>query len=417
MHRFTSLALGLLVSAGACTSAPTAGTPDGSVPPLPPGPVVDAGPDATALDPPAGCTDAPPSMKLTSVASGLDRPLYVTTAPGETGRLYIVEQTGRVRLVKDGVLADAPFIDVTSRLVAGGEQGLLGIAFHPRYADNGRFWLHYSGAGDGRTEIAEFRRSAASNDVAEPQPVKVLLTVAQPYANHNGGEIAFGPDGFLYVGLGDGGSGDDPLDHGQRMESQLGKILRLDVDRYPEPPPGNATGANVDPQIWDWGLRNPWRFSFDRKNGDLYIADVGQNAWEEIDWEPAGTGKHNYGWKIMEGAVCRPRGPAACVTEGLRTPVAVHGRAEAISITGGYVYRGAAIPCLRGRYVYGDFGTGRIFSFVLRDGVATAKAELTSDINPGALLTLAISSFGQDDAGELYLASFPGGRVYRFEPR
>ncbi len=372
----------------------------------------DGGSPASDSGPPASCADALPPLKLTQVATSFTAPVLVTNA-GDS-RLFVVEQGGTIRVVKGGVVAPAPFLDVSSVIVSGGERGLLGLAFHPSYAQNGRFFVHYSGAPDGHTVIAEYKRSAASEDLAEGAIVKEVFTVAQPFANHNGGQIAFGPDGYLYIGLGDGGSANDPNGNGQSLATKLGKILRIDVDTYPTPPSGNMTGDGVDPSIWDYGIRNPWRFSFDRANGDLYIGDVGQNTWEEIDYEPKGAGNRNYGWSITEGLVCRP--PAtSCAMTGITPPVAVHPRTEAQSITGGYVYRGAALPCLAGRYVYADYVEGRIFSFVIKEHAATANAELTAMLNPGSALKLAISSFGEDSAGELYMLNYAAGTLYRID--
>lgn len=364
--------------------------------------------------PPDNCTL--PALKLTAVAQGFRSPVVITS-PANDSRLFIVEQGGDIRVIKDGALVDAPFLDLTSTITFGGERGLLGLAFHPAYAENGRFWVTYTAGGDaevGRFSLAEYKVSASDPDKADLASGKVVFSYSHSRTNHNGGGLAFGPDGFLYISTGDGGGGGDPDQAGQRLNTPAGKLLRVDVDTYPTPPPGNFTGNDVYPHIWDYGLRNAWRFSFDRLTGDLYIGDVGQNAWEEIDFEPKGQGNKNYGWSTMEGNTCY--NPATgCNRDGLTLPVAVHPRSEAKSITGGYVYRGAAIPCLRGRYIYADYITGRIFSFVMKDGAATDAQELTSDLNPENTLSLQISSFGEDRNGELYLLGYGSGRVYRID--
>jgi len=366
-----------------------------------------AGP-ATPTPQPTATASGPPALRLSQVASGLDQPLYVTSAPGDDGRLYVVEQTGRIRIATpSGVLA-APFLDLSGRISCCGERGLLGLAFHPGYADNGRFFVNYTNQ-DGDTEVVEFERSA-DPDVASPAQVRLFFTVDQPFPNHNGGMLAFGPDGYLYVGMGDGGSAGDPQNNGQSLDTKLGKILRIDVDAYPTPPPGNVEGG--DPAVWDWGLRNPWRFSFDRATGDLYIGDVGQNRLEEIDVEPAGQGRRNYGWRIMEGDSCfEPR--TGCDQSGLTPPVVSYDRGDGCSVTGGYVYRGQAIPGLVGDYLYGDFCSNRVFSFRWSDGVATPPRELTDDLDPDGLIQ-GLTSFGEDAVGELYVVS-QGGSVFRIE--
>lgn len=363
----------------------------------------------TGLDDATGPCDV--ALKLTVVASGLTLPVFATSPPGDGARLFVVEQTGTIRIVQDAQVLPDPFLDIRGLTTAGGERGLLGLAFHPTYASSGRFFVNYTDlAGD--TVVAEYRRSASDPDRAEPQAHRILFTVDQPFSNHNGGMIAFGPDGFLYVGMGDGGSGGDPQGHGQNLQSKLGKILRVDVEAYPVPPPGNLVGG--DPSIWDFGLRNPWRFSFDRKTGDLYIADVGQNAWEEINVEPVGQGLRNYGWNVMEGSHCY-KPPTGCPTAGLVMPVHEYPHSEGCSVTGGYVYRGSRIPCLNGRYFFGDFCSNRVWSFRWSEvGGATDLVEHTDDLRPeGGIGGLA--SFGEDAAGEIYLVGL-SGRVFRLDP-
>lgn len=352
--------------------------------------------------------DVPP-LRLSPVASGFDLPLYVASEPDDASRLYVLEQTGRVMLVAGGVVRETPFLDLSDRVVCCGERGLLGIAFHPDYADNGRFFVNYTNlAGD--TEVVEMRRSA-DPDVASPEVVRTFFTVEQPFGNHNGGMLVFGPDGYLYAGLGDGGGAGDPQDNAQSLDTKLGKILRIDVDAHPTPPPGNVEGG--DPDIWDYGLRNPWRFSFDRATGDLYIGDVGQNAFEEIDVERAGQGGRNYGWDVMEGFSCFEP-PSGCDQTGLTLPVVSYGRDVGFSVTGGYVYRGPAMPGLAGRYLYGDYGSNRVFSFRWVDGRVEDEVELTADLDPDSLVQ-ELTSFGEDAEGELYLVS-RDGTVFRIEP-
>jgi glucose/arabinose dehydrogenase len=393
---------------GGGASAPTP-TPPGAT--ATPGPTVTSAPTpgASGTPGPTATAGEPPALRLSEVASGLDLPLFVAQAPGDASRLYVVEQGGRIRIVASGAVLGTPFLDVSERVACCGERGLLGLAFHPGYADNGRFFVNYTNV-DGDTELVELARSA-DPDVASPEPVRVFFTVDQPFANHNGGMLAFGPDGYLYVGLGDGGSAGDPQDNAQSLDTKLGKILRIDVDAYPTPPPGNVAGG--DPDVWDWGLRNPWRFSFDRATGDLYIGDVGQNALEEIDVEPAGEGGRNYGWRIMEGDRCfRP--PSGCDPTGLTPPVVSYDRDLGCSVTGGYVYRGGALPGLVGRYLYGDYCSNRVFSFRWSGGAAEAHVELTGDLDPEGRIQ-GLTSFGEDAAGELYVVSRDGS-VFRIEP-
>jgi glucose/arabinose dehydrogenase len=356
--------------------------------------------------------DCLPRLKLTEVVRDLDDPLFVGAAPGDDSRLYVVEQSGRIRLVKDGAVAATPFLDLSHAISAGGERGLLGLAFHPQYATTGRFFVNYTDP-TGTTVIAEYRRSAADPDVAVSDAARIFFTVPQPFANHNGGMLAFGADGLLYIGLGDGGgSGGDPQNNAQRLDTKLGKILRIDVDTYPAPPTGNVGGG--DPDVWDFGLRNPFRFSFDRVTGDLYIGDVGQDRFEEIDFEPRATGRHNYGWRITEGTHCFDP-PVGCNLTGISLPVAEYGHADGCAVIGGYVYRGPSIPDLVGRYLYADFCSSRIWSFV-RDGARlTSEVELTDDLDPTHVLG-GITSFGEDAAGELYVVDGRTGLVFRIDP-
>jgi glucose/arabinose dehydrogenase len=332
------------------------------------------------------------------VESGLGDPVFVTHAGDRSGRLFVIEQPGRIRIVANGTLAPAPFLDISSRVLSGGERGLLGLAFHPAYARNGRYFVNYTRRPDHFTVIAEYRVSSDPN-VSE-RAERVVLVIEQPsYTNHKGGMIAFGADGFLYIGMGDGGSGGDPQNRAQNPQELLGKMLRIDVNRgspYAIPPDNPFVGGGGRAEIWALGLRNPWRFSFDRQTRELWAGDVGQGAWEEIDVIRRGG---NYGWRIMEGAHCYD--PPQCDRQGLELPVAEYAHDSGrCSVTGGYVYRGTAIPRLAGMYVYGDYCSGEIF------GLRGATRRVLLDTN------LRISSFGEDQAGEVYVVDYEGG-VYR----
>ena len=342
-----------------------------------------------------------PAVALRQVVGGLDSPVQVTHAGDRSGRLFIVEQAGRVRTLKDGRLLPRPFLDITARVTSGGEMGLLSVAFHPRYTENGRFYVNYT-TSDGerlRSVVAEYRVSQDA-DVAGTTE-RILLEVAQPFRNHNGGLNLFGPNGMLYIGFGDGGSGRDPLNNGQRLDTLLGKILRIDVDGgtpYRVPPDNPfVSRAGARGEIWAYGLRNPWRFSFDRNTGRLFAADVGQNLLEEVDVVERGK---NYGWRIMEGTSCHI--PAsACSREGLELPIAEYDRAGGCSITGGYVYRGTRIQGLAGRYLFGDYCSGRIWALTETASNRWSMASLLST-------DLRISSFGEDAAGEVYVVDHSG---------
>lgn len=365
----------------------------------------------------------PPSLQLTEIATGFERPILVKAAPGDDERLFVAEQTGRIWIVQDGQKSAEPFLDIQELVAnpdaANGyhqEQGLLGLAFHPEYKDNGRFFVHYSEGPfsdpdpKGDTRIVEYRRSDDPNK-ADPAPVATILAQSQPYSNHNGGSIEFSPaDGFLYIGLGDGGGSGDPLGSGQDVNSLLGKILRIDVDSG-DPyaaPPGNMAGGL--PEIWSMGFRNPWRFSFDPCTGDMYVGDVGQDDWEEVSVEKAGEGGKNYGWSTMEGAHCYE--PAnGCETGGLVMPVTEYDHVTGKSITGGHVYRGEKMPGLRGMYFYADHLTPRVWMFRWDGGAAVTPADVSSDVAPPEL----VSSFGQDNHGELYMVSLYGS-IYRIDP-
>lgn len=345
-------------------------------------------------------------IDLQQVVTGLSQPVHLTHAGDGSGRLFIVEQRGSIRVVRGGKLLPVPFLDISRLVRSGGEQGLLSVAFHPRYAANGLFYVNYTDrAGD--TVVARYAVSA-NPDRADAASALVVLTIAQPYPNHNGGQLQFGPDGTLYIGMGDGGSAGDPHGHGQNPNSLLGKMLRIDVNvppyAVPKTNPFVGPGPPLD-EIWALGLRNPWRFSFDRQSGDLYIADVGQNSQEEVNVQPAGSrGGENYGWNIMEGAACFSP-PSGCSRAGLTMPVATYRTGENCSITGGYVYRGTQVGSLIGTYIFGDYCSGRIWGLRKSDRGEWAMRELLDT-------PLRISSFGEDEAGELYIVDH-GGAIYR----
>lgn len=353
-----------------------------------------------------------PDLVAVEIASGLSDPVYLTAPPGDS-RIFILEQPGRIRVYRDGALDPVPFLDISSRVQSGGEQGLLSVAFHPAYATNGYFFVNYTGTG-GATRVERYKVSADA-DRADPDSDLLLLTVPQPFSNHNGGLIKFGPDGMLYIGMGDGGAGGDPLEHGQNRGTLLGALLRIDVDAGgPNPygiPPGNPYigDPSARPEIWAIGLRNPWRFSFDAAEGKLYLADVGQNRREEINVVDANAAGLNYGWRTMEGSLCfSPLN--GCSMAGLVLPVLDYPNpSEGCSVTGGYVYRGAAIPHMRGHYFHGDFCRGSVRSFRLAgDGSVVDQREWSF----GTLGN--VTSFGVDSAGELYIV-VRQGRIYRIE--
>lgn len=346
------------------------------------------------------------TLTLEPVLIGLTSPLYVANAHDGSERLFILEQEGRIKVLQPDATTPTLFLDISPRVLAGGERGLLGLAFHPRFVDNRRFFVNYTRKPDGATVIAEYHLTTTDRNIADTQEI-ILLTVPQPFANHNGGMIEFGPDGFLYIGMGDGGSGNDPDNRAQNPEDLLGKILRIDVDHPQSPsvpyssPASNPFFGSVSgrDEIFALGLRNPWRFSFDAETGQLYVADVGQNEREEINIVTLGG---NYGWRIFEGTHCTNLGPAPCRVSDFIPPIAEYAHtATRCSIVGGYVYRGSARTLPAGAYVYGDFCSGEIF---LMDAM---EHRLLLDTD------LAIASFGEDEAGELYVVGLEG-TVYRF---
>jgi glucose/arabinose dehydrogenase len=366
----------------------------------------------------AACADGtglafedPIPVTLEPVVQGLNAPLFLTAPPGDTERLFVVEQGGRIRIVRNGTVESQAFLDVSDRISTGGERGLLGLAFHPEYAANGFSYVNYTDT-LGHTQVVRYTVSA-DPDVADEASAFPILTVQQPYENHNGGMIAFGSlDGMLYVGMGDGGSGGDPLGHAQNRMTLLGDMLRLDVDGgspYAIPADNPFAGVlSIANEIWASGLRNPWRFSFDALTGDLYIGDVGQSAWEEISFQPAtSTGGENYGWAVMEGTHCYPPS-TGCSTAGLTPPVFEYDHGDGCAVTGGYVYRGSASPALQGRYFFADACASWLRSFVIVNGEAGGLQDHTASAGPLS----SIVSFGEGGNGELYIVSH-GGSIRR----
>lgn len=438
-----TLIAGLLAVAAGC--APVAGPGASDPPPSPTAtarpPQTEATPTVTATAPaPTPTTDRPPAsppqaatatqapptaaptapppaplgnLRLRPVFTGLAQPVFLTHAGDGSGDVYVVQRGGRIRVAPGGTLRAEPFLDITSIVgSSGSEQGLLGLAFHPNFRSNRYFYVNYTDR-RGNTVIARYT-AAPGRTAVDPASATVILSYDQPYPNHNGGMLAFGPDGKLWIGTGDGGSGGDPHGNGQNRNHLLGKMLRIDVDAR-EPygiPPDNpfATQPDARPEVWATGLRNPWRYSFDRGTGDLWIADVGQNAWEEVNLVPAGSrGGLNFGWNRMEGSRCFPAGRQGCDTAGLELPVGEYGRNEGCSVTGGYVYRGRAFPALQGRYFFTDFCSGRLWSLERAGDGSWRRTER-------AVAGAGISSFGEDEAGELYVTNLNNGTVYQLMP-
>ncbi len=346
-----------------------------------------------------------PAIRLEVIAEGLNEPLALLHAGDGSGRLFIVEQSGRVFILKEGTVQQSPFLDIQDRVKSGGEKGLLGLAFHPDFATNRRLFVNYTESKGGlKTVISEFiaNEQLTSVDAASERR---LLTIEQPFSNHNGGQLSFGPDGYLYIGTGDGGSGDDPEGNGQKLTTLLGKMLRIDIDnkadglQYAIPQDNPFVAQNqIASEIWAYGFRNPWRFSFDAQTGRLYAGDVGQTAREEINLVQSGG---NYGWRIMEGNVCTPGVNTSCDKSKFRAPIFDYPRSEGTVVIGGYVYRGTSIAELKAAYLYGDFGNGRIWMFRLEEGKAQDHRLL---LESGRF----ISAFGEDENNELYVVDYRG---------
>jgi glucose/arabinose dehydrogenase len=360
-----------------------------------------------------------PNIRLEQVAPGLTMPVTVTNAGDGTSRLFIVEQTGQIRILIGGTVLPTPFLDISDLVSCCGEQGLLGLAFHPDYTTNGFFYVDYTDVA-GNTMVARYQVSESDPNVADPDSAQTVLTQDQPFSNHNGGQLAFGPDGYLYIALGDGGSGGDPQGNGQNLETWLGKILRVDIngddfpgdpDRNYAVPPDNpfVNTAGLD-EIWAYGVRNPWRCTFDRVTGDFFIADVGQGNWEEIDFQPAASaGGENYGWNVLEGMHCFNDDPPGICDEflngGSTLPVLEYNHTLGCAVTGGYRYRGQLYPQLEGIYFYSDLCSGTIWGAIQVNGTWESEALLASG--------LAVTTFGEDEEGEVYVADYNGGALYR----
>ncbi len=347
----------------------------------------------------------PPQLALSSFATGLTAPVGFEIAPNDTlGRIFIVEQAGKIRVIQNTFLQAGAFLDISNRVETGSEAGLLGLAFHPNFSTNGQFYVNYTRrlGGQFQSVIAQYQAMPPTSTQASFVSEQILLVVDQPDTNHNGGQLAFGPDGFLYIGLGDGGGSNDPLGNGQNRNSLLGKILRVGVDPLFIPPDNPFVGvSNTRPEVWAYGLRNPWRFSFDRTTGRLFAGDVGQNAREEVDLITRGG---NFGWSITEGSICRPGGPANCNMVNLIPPITDydHSAAGGSSVIGGFVYRGTAIPALVGTYVFGDLSSGHVWG-LKQDSSGAWIRTLVLDHSR------TVSAFGQDAAGELYLVDYANG--------
>lgn len=395
------------------------GAPERSAHPSSAPPGASAGSAVAASVPPPG--DAPPGddrltppprdiasqVRLVEIGSGFDRPVLLTFAPGDPKkRLFVVEQRGAIRILENGRPSKKPFFTITG-LSSGNEQGLLGLAFHPGFAKNGKLYVNYTSK-DRNTHVVEYTVSATDPDSVDVATRRELFTIDQPYSNHNGGHLEFGPDGKLYTGMGDGGAANDPQGNGQNERSLLAKLLRIDVDT-----------PDARPEIVHQGLRNPWRFSFDRKTGDLYIGDVGQNLWEYVHAARAGeTERKNFGWNIVEGTHCfdaeSGTNTQRCDRTGLTPPLVEYPHEQGCSITGGRVYRGTALPVLDGRYFYADFCTGLLRSFVWTRGVVREHWDWKPAIDVKNVLGQ-VSSFGTDPDGELYVVELTGS-IYQLVP-
>lgn len=388
---------------------------------------------ASAAAAPNWSTDSPFSVgaivnnataRLTQIASGLSSPTDIVAAPGDAARLFVVEQAGRIRILRDGLVVPTPFLDLTNKTTQSGERGLLGLTFHPSYAQNRRFFVYYTRSTDGALIIERYERAADHPERVDLSSARVLLAIPHSFAsNHNGGKLAFGHDGMLWLGTGDGGGGNDPQNNAQNLGVRLGKFLRIDANVETPPyyaipsdnpfPAGTCsanTVAGACPEIWSLGWRNPYRFTFDKLTGDLFVGDVGQGDREEVDWEPRGTpGGRNYGWRILEGDICTPGvNPSCTPPPNYAPPIIAYGRSFGGTVTGGFRYRGTRIAPLAGAYLYGDFG-GQVW-------VATQNASGAWTGMQPLMLALALTSWGEDAAGELYVTNYNNGTIHRVDP-
>ncbi len=402
-----------IVAGCAAPSQPSTPASDGATvaPPATTAPSVSVAPDPGSAQPPGTIGEAP-RLGLEPVVGGLESPLDIAWRPDDPTTLFVVEQGGQIRIVRDAALADRPFLDIGGLVTAGGEQGLLGLAFHPSAADP-RFFVYYT-ALDGKQVVASYETLADDRDRANPDSAVILLRMDDRFGNHNGGALAFGPDGKLYISTGDGGGGGDPLDSGRQLDTLLAKILRVDVDveAGADPPYGIPDDnpfldvAGARPEIWLTGLRNPWRMRFDRATGDLWIGDVGQGVFEEIDVARAGVGGLDFGWNIMEGSACYRDGGTDCLTDELTLPVTQYGHELGCSVTGGTVYRGDAQPAMRGWYVFADFCSGRFW-------VIDPERDDLHEFTLAAESDRSISAIAEDAAGELFATDLSGGDLLR----
>ena len=410
--RFLPTLLTVALAAAACspgqTSAPTSSARPGATPPSGSGGPAGSATAAPASSGPAGSAGP---LDLESLTVTLEPfvtiqggPLAMTAPDDGSDRLFVASQNGRIWVIQDGAVLPQPLVNLDDRIQSGGEQGLLGIAVHPEFPTDPRLFMDYTD-NSGDTIVASLSLDPADPNRLDPGSHRQLLFIDDPFGNHNGGGTLFGPDGYLYITQGDGGSGGDPQGNGQNPDALLGKILRLDIDGatgdagYAIPPDNPFVDRDGADEAWHLGLRNPWRVSFDRATGDLWIGDVGQGAWEEIDVARAGVGGLNFGWNIMEGAHCF-RGET-CDQEGLTLPVSEYGRELGCTVIGGYVYRGSAYPALVGAYLFADYCTGRIFA------IDSSTTELVPPVEVGSG-SGSISGFGEDADGELYVMSLDG---------
>jgi glucose/arabinose dehydrogenase len=398
----------LLAAPIACSAdGPT--TPEGGDPPAGDPPTEDPPTEDPPIDPPV---DPPPpssdEIVLTEVASGLSRPIQLLSAPGDD-RLFIVQQRGLIRVLSGGQLQPTPYLDLGGQLSGGSEQGLLGMAFHPDFQANGFAYVNYTDT-SGDTRVVRYAEQGDGLSL-DPGSAKQILFVDQPAGNHNAGQLLFGPDGMLYVPLGDGGSSGDPQGNGQNRNTLLGAILRIDVDSgdpYAIPPDNPFASGGGRPELWAYGVRNPWRNDIDAEGGYMYVADVGQNTWEEVSVVALGEAGVNFGWNVTEGPECFRS--ATCADEGFQSPAVFYDHGDGCSITGGHVYRGQAIPDLTGVYFYSDFCSGWLRSFRWDPGSGTAQ-----DQKEWSIPSLgSVYSFGKDGNGELYILA--GTRAYRIDP-